>query len=127
MKVIDFNLDEKFTNVIFLTYRSFVTAEEFLDNLLLCFFSKLSDEATEEEVEIYKKTKVPTQLKYVVLIRVLKLFHQWIESHWHDFGLSSELRMKLRIFLEMLVNTPNGEFTEVARGLMFVSEIQVYF
>jgi hypothetical protein len=111
--------DEKFTNVFFLTFRSFCTPHEFLGYLILSFYCKLSDSASDSETETYQRTIVASQLK------VLKVLHKWIEHHWHDFGLDSMLRTTLQIFLNK-VTSQEGEFTEVCRGLIFVADIQVF-
>jgi hypothetical protein len=58
-----FNSDEKLMNVLFLTYRSFLTPQDFLDNLILCFFSKLHQDAIQEDVALFEKVKVQVQLK----------------------------------------------------------------
>jgi hypothetical protein len=110
--------DEKFTNVIFLTYRSFSTPTEFLEYLIVSFYSTLPENASEGDTELYQRTKIPTQLK------ILKVLHKWIEHHWHDFGLDSQLRTTLQIFLNK-TTSQEGEFTEVCRGLLFVADIQV--
>ncbi|KAJ3331086.1 hypothetical protein HDU91_003417, partial [Kappamyces sp. JEL0680] len=55
--------DEKFSNVIFLTYRSFSSTEEFLTHLIRTFYVRLSDTPTELERDTFEKNKVPTQLK----------------------------------------------------------------
>ncbi|KAJ3325312.1 hypothetical protein HDV06_004171 [Boothiomyces sp. JEL0866] len=110
--------DEQFTTTLFLTYRSFCTPEEFLGNLISTFNCRVTESSTPEEKENFAKDKVPTQLK------VLRVMHHWIEHHWQDFGFSSEMRKTLELFLTNLVNQPEGEFTEVCRGLMYVVDIQ---
>jgi hypothetical protein len=110
--------DEKFSNVIFLTFRSFSTPLEFLEYLILSFYSKLGEGGSPEEAVEFQKHKVPTQLK------ILRVLHKWIEHHWHDFGLDSRLRTTLQIFLNK-VGSHDGEFSEVGRGLLFVADIQV--
>jgi hypothetical protein len=110
--------DEKFSNVIFLTFRSFSTPLKFLEYLILSFYSKLRDGATSQDAEEFQKHKVPTQLK------ILRVLHKWIEHHWHDFGMDSRLRTTLQIFLNK-VGSNDGEFSEVGRGLLFVADIQV--
>lgn len=57
-------------------------------------------------------------------MKVLKVLHNWIEHHWHDFGLNSSLRATLGAFLKDLSEDTEGEYVEVARGLIFVSGIQ---
>lgn len=111
--------DEKFTNIVFLTFRNFCTAEEMLTHLLHTFYAKVRPGASEREIDLFQKYRVPTQLK------IIKVLHNWIEHHWHDFGLNSLLRSSLNSFLYILTSNPEGEFVEVARGLVFVVDIQV--
>lgn len=116
--------DSKFSNVIFLTYRSFASTDEFLTHLLLKFYSKLSENPTEEEIATFEKFKVSSQLKYQKLIRILRVLHGWIEHHWHDFGLSNQLRVILGTFLNLIGQSENSECAAIASGLSFVADIQ---
>jgi hypothetical protein len=113
------HLDEKFSNVIFLTFRNFATANEFLTHLIMTYYVRLSETPTDQERESFEKKRLPTQLK------VLKVLHQWIEHHWHDFGLHTELRVVLDAFLNHLINDMNSEHIEVARGLLIIADIEV--
>jgi RasGEF N-terminal motif len=111
--------DEKFTNIIFLTFRNFCTAEEMLAHLLNTFYATVDSSSSAYHQELFQKYRVPAQLK------VIKVLHNWIEHHWHDFGLDSKLRGTLNSFLYILTANPEGEYTEVSRGLVFVADIQV--
>lgn len=108
--------DEEVSNVFFLTYRSFAKPEEFFSYLVKKFYSRPRD--NEEEQALFREQIGAIRLK------ILSVFHKWIEHHWHDFGSQSELRTNLEVFLDLLVDE-NGEYVEVARGLLFVVNIQV--
>ncbi|KAI8892585.1 ras guanine nucleotide exchange factor domain-containing protein [Globomyces pollinis-pini] len=110
--------DEKFLDMIFLTFRNFATADEFLNHMIASFFTKLSDNPTDEEKQSFEANRLPTQLK------VIRVLHRWIEHHWHDFGLSGKLRVTLKNFLVDLSQEPEGPFVEVTRGLLYVVDIQ---
>ncbi|KAJ3252126.1 Rap guanine nucleotide exchange factor-like 1 [Boothiomyces macroporosus] len=100
-------------------YSSITVMEDDEESLVLNSINgKITENSTAEEKESFARDRVPTQLK------VLRIMHHWIEHHWQDFGFSSEMRKTLEIFLLNLVNQPEGEFTEVCRGLMYVADIQ---
>ena len=114
------SIDEKFLDIIFLTYRNFATGQEMLEHLIKSFFVRLSDSPTEQEMSTYEKYHSVSRYK------ILKVLHFWIEHHWHDFGLKTDLRSLLNAFLAQLCAYENGQYSEVARGLLFVADIQVF-
>lgn len=112
------NIDDKLSSIVFLTYRSFSTGEEFLCHLIKTFYTRLDQSSTQEEREAFKEFEMPIKLK------VLRTLHVWIENHWHDFGLSSELRAVLNAFLAVLAQSPNPRISDLSKGLLMIANIQ---
>ena len=110
--------DEEVPNIFFLTYRSFAKAEEFFAFLVKKFYSYPVDNSNEGK-QIFEENIDSMRLK------ILSVFHKWIEHHYHDFGIQAQLRVNLETFLDILVHE-NGAYAEVAKGIRFVLGIQVY-
>ena len=102
-----------------MTYRNFATPNDFLENLIRTFYVHLSSDPTGQEKETYSQYNLATRQK------VMRVLHNWIENHWHDFGQSSDLRSLLNAFLAQLCKDDESEYADVAKGMLFVADIQV--
>ncbi|KAL5034286.1 hypothetical protein RTP6_002140 [Batrachochytrium dendrobatidis] len=96
--------DNAFVDVILLTFRSFITPIEFFDQLIARFYCDLPLNPSQEDIEYFNSMKIPTQR------RVLFVLQLWIEHHWHDFGLSSQLRQHLDRFFKEISEYRDHDF-----------------
>ncbi|ORY43814.1 ras GEF [Rhizoclosmatium globosum] len=88
------DVDNSYMDTMLLTFRSFMTTMEFFQQIIGRFYCVLPDNPTPEDIEFYEKSKEPTQIK------ILKVLLWWIENHWHDFTLLTELRNQLDEFVD---------------------------
>lgn len=67
MKVYEAYKDEQFSTTIFLTFRSFASPDEFLDHLIMTYYSRIPSDVSEAEDAELKSLKTQIQLKYMEL------------------------------------------------------------
>ncbi|KAI8836368.1 ras guanine nucleotide exchange factor domain-containing protein [Chytridium lagenaria] len=88
--------DVNFIDTMLLTYRSFMSPDDFFQNLLDRFNCELADECNSEDREYFTKMKSPVQKG------VVNVISWWVEHHWHDFGVNPQLRKDMEAFVEEL-------------------------
>ncbi|KAJ3334344.1 hypothetical protein HDU76_000037 [Blyttiomyces sp. JEL0837] len=86
--------DDAYVDTFLLTFRSFTTANDCFQHLVDKYHCILPPDPSKEDIDFFNKMKLPTQK------RVVSVLTWWVEHHWHDFGLSSDLRNSLEAFAE---------------------------
>jgi len=94
----DERTDKAFREILLLTYRSFMTPEEFLDQLQDRYNCIPPENATEEDLEYFEKGK------RVVRENIFYLIKEWCKWYYHDFAVSDSLRRRLREFVSDIVD-----------------------
>ncbi|KAI8620582.1 ras guanine nucleotide exchange factor domain-containing protein [Chytriomyces sp. MP71] len=105
-------IDEPFMDTFLLTFRAFLTPQEFLEKLMGRYFCILPADPSREDVEYFNLVKQPTQ------IRALDTLTWWIEYHWHDYTLSSELKNTLDEFIDNVAQEENPKLKACSTRLL---------
>ncbi|KAJ3215928.1 hypothetical protein HDU67_010159 [Dinochytrium kinnereticum] len=91
--------DTNFLDTLLLTFRSFMSPDDFFQNLLDRFNCELPTDPNPEDMEYFKKMKSPVQKGW------------WVEHHWHDFGVNPQLRKDLEEFVYELKSVKETDFS----------------
>ncbi|KAJ3107489.1 hypothetical protein HDU97_004085 [Phlyctochytrium planicorne] len=110
--------DANFLDTMLLTYRSFMSPDDFFQNLLDRFNCELPADPTPEDIEYFAKAKPSVQKG------VIHVITWWVEYHWHDFGVNPQLRKDLEEFVEELTSNVEKPFVEEHKKLMTLIEAQ---
>lgn len=92
--------------VFMLTYRTFISAEELLEKLKICFYSPPPKDLPEEKYAEFTSTDL-TRTR----LRVTKLIRYWLEHHFYDFD--TELYNKLEAFVTEMRKTKGEYFASI--------------
>lgn len=88
--------DMYFRDVFLLTYRSYMTADDFFDLLVARFNAEPPADAKDEDL-IYYNESIET-----VRRNVFEVLNAWMTKYWHDFVFNEELPQALSRFLEQI-------------------------
>ncbi|KAJ3291910.1 hypothetical protein HK104_005714 [Borealophlyctis nickersoniae] len=103
--------DSSFVDTLLLSYRSFMTPLAFFDQLVARFNCELPPNPSPEDVEYFERMKVPTQR------RVLAIFKWWVQYHYHDFGVDSNLKADFEDFADQIEDYRDADFKNDAKEL----------
>ncbi|KAI8619959.1 ras guanine nucleotide exchange factor domain-containing protein [Chytriomyces sp. MP71] len=86
--------DNSYIETFLLTFRYFMPAHEFFQQLVSRYNCILPENASTEDTEFFNQQKIPTQTCVVAILK------RWVQNHWHDFALDAELKEHLIQFAE---------------------------
>jgi RasGEF N-terminal motif len=105
-------MDEQFVTLFLLTYRSSISPDVFLENLVARFYCRVPENATSDEIKFFSVNEIAQKN------RTLSILEKWLTNHYHDFALDIKLRSKLKWFLEAVLKDDKSIFSLKASTLM---------
>lgn len=92
----DSEKDDTFLDIFLLTYRAYIKPIEFFHLLTARFNCELPPDPSEDDIKYFE------EMKPLIQSNVVRVMEYWVEHHWHDFAVYSDLEESLYSFINDL-------------------------